>query len=399
MSINNMQKYKAATRCVRVGNDIDKETGAIRRPIYMNNSYKGTDFVAKPNDIESPSFIYARDGNANQFYLERRLASLEGGEDCLVVASGVAACNGTFFALLNSGDHIICSNPCYYSVHKFLKDELSDRMGIQLTFVNATDPDSVKKAIRPNTRVIHIETPENPITQILDIEEISKISKEAGIILTVDSTWATPILQRPLDLGADLVIHSLTKYINGHGDSMGGAVIGRKDLIDKIRLQGLVRMGLPISPFNAWLIMRGMVTLPLRMKQHCENAMKIAKHLESHPAVEFVRYPGLKSHPQHETAKKQMDGFSGMINFRLKCSNEDHKRFLDELKLIIPAVSLGHDESLIVFHSLTEEDAWHEILKKTTSDYGKGFFRFSVGLEDADDLIDDIEQAIKIICI
>lgn len=389
---------RMATRCVRVGNEVDKETGAIRRPIYMNNSYASTSFVVAQDQQgkkdRPPVFGYARDGHANQYYLEQRLASIEGGEDCVVVASGVAANNGTFLTLLSAGDHMVCSNPCYYSVFRFLKDHLSKRFGIGVTFVNATDLDAVRSAIRPNTKIVHIETPSNPITRIIDVAAVAAIAKSAGALLTVDSTWATPILLRPLELGADLVLQSLTKYINGHGDSLGGAVIGRKELTDKIRVEGMVRLGHPISPFNAWLILRGMSTLPLRMRQHCESAMKIATFLESYPGVEFVRYPGLKSHPQHDLAKRQMSGFSGMMNFRLKCSKEKHDAFITKLKLITPAVSLGHDESLIVHHPLTKnEDPWYEILKETTEDFGQGFFRFSVGLEDPDDLIDDIKQA------
>jgi methionine-gamma-lyase len=392
--------HGVATRCVRSGHAVDRETGAIRRPIYMNNSYTSTEFIAESGgsvDGEiSKAFGYARDGNANQYYLEQKLLSLEGGEDCLVVSCGVAANNGTFLTLLSAGDHMICSNPCYYSVHKFLKEHLSKRFGVQLTFVDASEPANVRAAVRENTKLIHLETPSNPITKIIDIAAITEISKKHGAILTVDNTWATPILQRPLELGADLAIESLTKYINGHGDSLGGAVAGRKELVDQIRVEGMVRIGQPISPFNAWLIMRGMSTLPLRMKQHCESAMHIASYLESHSGIEFVRYPGLESHPQHHIAEKQMSGFSGMMNFRLKAGDDAQMAFVKALELIIPAVSLGHDESLILYHPLTEQDPWHEILKDTTFDAGKGFLRFSVGLEDPEDLIDDIEQAMKV---
>ncbi|MEI6809410.1 MAG: aminotransferase class I/II-fold pyridoxal phosphate-dependent enzyme [bacterium] len=387
---------KQSTQCVHVGGAVDKETGSIRRPIYMNNSYASTSFVVGQGEGGSPVFGYARDGHANQYYLERRLAAIEGGEDCVVVASGVAANNGTFLTLLSAGDHMICANPCYYSVFKFLKDHLAARLGIPVTFVNGTDLDEIKRAIRPNTKIIHIETPTNPITRIIDVAAVARIARAAGALLTVDSTWATPILLRPLELGADLVIHSLTKYINGHGDSLGGAVIGRKAIIDKLRVEGMVRLGYPISPFNAWLILRGMSTLPLRMKQHCSSAMKIAAFLEGHRGVEFVRYPGLKSHPQHKLAKRQMSGFSGMMNFRLKCSTAQHDKFVKLLKVITPAVSLGHDESLILHHPLVKNvDPWYEILKETTEDFGKGFLRFSVGLEDPDDLIEDLKQAIK----
>jgi len=400
-------KSGIATRCVHAGNAIDKETGAIRRPIYMNNSYTSTTFttgddpaINQETDRESAgepnkAFGYARDGNANQYYLEQKLMAVAGGEDCVVMSCGTAANNGTFMTLLSAGDHMICSNPCYYSVHRFLKDHLSRRFGVQVSFVDAVDLDLVRAAVRKNTKLIHIETPGNPVTKIVDITAVAAIARDAGAIFTVDNTWASPIVQRPLEMGADLVIESLTKYINGHGDSLGGAVMGRADLVDQIRKEGMVRIGQTISPFNAWLIMRGMSTLPMRMAKHSENAMKIAVHLESHPSIEFVRYPGLESHPQHAVASRQMDGYSGMINFRLKGGDERQMEFIKSLKLIIPAVSLGHDESLILYHPLDKTDPWHEILKETAFDAGKGFHRFSVGIEDPEDLIADIEQAIK----
>jgi len=395
MLYDNEDNFGVSTRCIHTDNKVDNETKAVIRPIYMNNSYAYGSFV--PNSDGSPDdrpyFGYARDYHANQYYLERRLLALEGGEDCLAVNCGTAANNMVFFSLLSTGDHIVCSNPCYYSVHKFLLDHLAGRFGVQVTFVDATNPDEVEKAVKPNTKIIHIETPGNPVTCICDIAAISKIAKKAGILLTVDSTWATPILQRPIDLGADLVMHSLSKYINGHGDSLGGVVIGRKDLIDIIRVEGNTRLGFPISPFNAWLILRGMATLPLRMRQHCESALAIAEYLESHPAVEFVRYPGLKSHPQHELAKRQMSGFSGMINARLRGGLETHEKFIKNLRLFFNAVSLGHNESLIVHHPLTEADPWYPILKETAIDAGNGFLRLSIGLEDPKDLINDIEQA------
>ncbi|MCL2708882.1 MAG: aminotransferase class I/II-fold pyridoxal phosphate-dependent enzyme, partial [Defluviitaleaceae bacterium] len=363
-------------------------------------------------DTETPRFGYARDYNANQYYLERKLIALECGAredenhngaagpakqtemDCLVAGCGTAAINAAFFTLLSAGDHIVCSNPCYYSVHKFLLDHLSGRFGVEVTFADATDPEKIKAAVKPNTKIIHVETPGNPITCIADIAAISAIAKGAGALLTVDGTWASPILQRPLLLGADLVMHSLSKYINGHGDSLGGAVIGRKDLIDRIRVEGCVRLGQPISPFNAWLISRGAATLPLRMAAHCESAMRIAAFLESHPAVLFVRYPGLMSHPQHETAKRQMSGFSGMLNLRLKGGIPAHEKFIGRLRLFLNAVSLGHNESLIVHHRMNKDDPWFPILKETAIDAGEAFMRISVGLEDAEDLIADIEQAI-----
>ena len=238
--------------------------------------------------------------------------------------------------------------------------------------------------------MIHIETPGNPTTRVSDIAEIARIAKAAGALLTVDSTFASPYIQQPLSLGADLVIHSLTKYINGHGDAMGGAVIGRSDLIDKIKRQAMVNLGGVISPFNAWMIMRGVVTLPLRMKQHSESALKIAQFLENHPSVAFIAYPGLNSHPQHEIAKKQMRLYSGVMAFGLKSDLNTHNQFVNSLELIVPAVSIGHDESLIVYTGPNDERNHFY-----PEEFQNGHLRFSVGLEDVEDIIADLSQAFE----
>lgn len=378
------------TKCVHAGNDIDKETGAIRRPITMANSYRLPEDASKLNWSGTDELIYTRTTSANQIYLQEKLAAIEGGEDCVVLATGVAALAGVFFAFLKSDSHIICTNVSYVAVYRLLHEYFPDKYGIEVSLVDTSNLDEIKAAVRPNTKLIHIETPGNPTTRVSDIEEIAKIAKSAGALLSVDSTFGSPYLQHPLDLGADLVIHSLTKYINGHGDAMGGAVIGRKELIDKIKREAMVNIGGAISPFNAWLIMRGVVTLPLRMKQHSESALKIAEFLEVHPSVSFVAYPGLKSHPQHEIAKKQMSMFSGVISFGLKADVETHNKFVNNLELIISAVSIGHDESLIVYTGPTDERN-HFYPKE----FANGHLRFSVGLEAAEDIIADIDQALK----
>lgn len=378
-----------STKCIHVGNDIDKETGAIRRPLTMANSYRLPEDASKLNWSDADQLIYTRNTSANQIYLQERLASLEGGEDCVVLATGVAALAGVFFTFLDRNSHVICSNVSYIAVYRLLNEYFPDKYGIEATLVDTSNLDEIKKALRPNTKLIHIETPGNPTTRVSDIEEIAKIAKAAGALLSVDSTFASPYLQQPLSLGADLVIHSLTKYINGHGDAMGGAVIGKKELIDKIKRQAMVNLGGAISPFNAWLIMRGVVTLPLRMRQHSESALKIAQFLEAHPKVEFVAYPGLESHPQHEIAKKQMSMFSGVLSFGLRCDVDTHNRFVNSLKLIIPAVSIGHDESLIVY--VGPEDERNHFYP---DEFKNGHLRFSVGLEDAQDIIDDLKQAL-----
>lgn len=382
-------KVGFSTDCVHAGNDIDKETGAIRRPITMANSYRLPYDASTLNWSDANLLLYTRNTSANQIYLQQKLAVIEGGEDCVVLGSGVSALAGIFFTFLDKDAHVVCSNVSYIAVYRLLNEYLPEKYGIKASLVDTSNLEEVKKAIQPNTRLIHIETPANPTTRISDIKEIAKIAKSAGALLSVDSTFASPYLQHPLELGADLVVHSLTKYINGHGDALGGAVIGSKELIDKIKRQAMVNLGGVISPFNAWLIMRGVVTLPLRMRQHSESALKIARFLESNPAVSFVAYPGLESHPQHDIAKKQMSMFSGIISFGLKGDVETHNKFMDSLKVIIPAVSLGHDESLIVF--IGPDDERNHFYQP---EFANGQLRFSVGLEDADDLINDIKQAL-----
>ena len=257
--------------------------------------------------------------------------------------------------------------------------------------MDTSDPANVEAAIRPNTKLIHIETPGNPTLTISDIAAIADIAHRHGALLSVDNTFASPFNQRPIELGADFAVESLTKYINGHGDSMGGAIVGKTEYLDQIRAQSQVNLGGAISPFNAWLIMRGSVTLPLRMRQHNENAMQVARWLEDQPGVRFVAYPGLESHRGHEVAKKQMSsGFGGVLSFGLNADHDTHNRFVSHLKVITSAVSLGHDESLIVF--LGENDERQYLYPE---EFHKGFFRFSVGIEDAEDIIEDLRQALE----
>ena len=385
-------KFGFQTRSVHTGNDVDGETGAIRRPITMANSYE---LPYDPTDMNWSSAggkpLYTRNGGANQKYLQEKLQSLEGGEDCVVLASGVAALSGLFFALLKSGDHVVFPNISYIAVYRLFNELLPEKYGIETTITDTSDIRSVQAAVRPNTKLIHIETPGNPTTQISDIAAIAKLAHENGALLSVDNTFASPYSQRPLELGADLVVESLTKYINGHGDAMGGAVIGAKSLIDRIRTDSMVNLGGAISPFNAWLIMRGAVTLPLRMREHNNNALAVARYLEKQKGVRFVAYPGLESHKGHEIAKRQMqNGFGGVLAFGLNAGHDTHNRFVAALRVITSAVSLGHDESLIVF--LGESDERQYLYPEEFHD---GFFRLSVGIEDEKDLIEDLGQALK----
>ena len=374
MNSKNFHHTGLGTRCIHSGVAPDAETKSLRRPLVMANSYE-----VPPDWQGEIKYIYARDLNPDGHWLEERLIAIEGGEDCVVTASGVSAINGTFLALLSSGDHIIASEIAYSSVRSMLLEDFPKRFGIQTTLVDSTDPKNVRQALTPQTKLVHIETPGNPTTNITSIAAIAGIAKEAGALLSVDSTWSGLITQHPFELGADLVMHSLSKYINGHGDALGGAVLGPKHLIDPIRRFVVKDMGGCISPFNAWQILRGSVTLPLRMAQHCQNAMKVAKFLEAHSKVSWVRYPGLKSHPQYKTARKQMSAFAGMLNFDIPGGPHQRQALFSRLRIFTHATSLGHDESLIMVYDDTKT---HE------------FFRVSVGLENVEDLIADLDQAL-----
>ena len=373
-----------------MGNDVDKDSGAIKRPLTMANSYELPYDPSVLNWSDAGANLYTRNGGTNQRFLQERIASLEGGEDCVVLASGVAALSGLFFTTLNKGDHVVFSDVTYIAVYRLLNELFNRKYGVETTMVDSSDPEKVEAAMRPNTKLVHIETPGNPTLKISDIRRIADIAHRHGAKLSVDNTFASPYNQRPIELGADYCVESLTKYINGHGDAMGGAIIGRKEDLDIIRAQSQVNLGGVISPFNAWMIMRGSVTLPLRMRAHNENAMEIARHLKSLPCVSFVSYPGLEDDPGYEVAKTQMSGFGGMMSFGLKAGHDKCNEFVSHLKIITSAVSLGHDESLIVF--LGEDDERMHLYDKR---FHNGFFRFSVGIEDAEDIISDIDQALR----
>lgn len=384
-------EYGFQTRAVHTGNDIDGETGAIKRPITMANSYELPYDPTDMNWSSADGNLYTRNGGSNQKYLQERIASLEGGEDCVVLASGVAALSGLFFALLKSGDHVIFSSVTYIAVYRLLNELFNEKFGVETTIVDTSDTANVAAAIRPNTKLIHIETPGNPTLTISDIRAIAELAHQHGALLSVDNTFASPYNQRPIELGADFSIESLTKYINGHGDAMGGAITGKKEYLDLIRAQSQVNLGATISPFNAWLIMRGAVTLPLRMRQHNENALAVAKWLEAQECVSFVAYPGLESNKGYKVANAQMaPGYGGVLSFGLKADHDTHNRFVSHLNVITSAVSLGHDESLIVF--LGEDDERQYLYP---DEFSNGFFRFSVGIEDIEDIIGDLRQAME----
>lgn len=382
-----------ATWAVHGGNKIDVGTGAVRTPLVMANSYALPDDPSVMNWSATEGLVYTRNGAVNQEALETKLAAMDGGEAAAVFATGVAALHGIFFTLLKSGDHVVVSNVTYEAVWRLFAELLPERYGIEATFVDVSDLDAVRAAIRPTTKLVHVETIANPTTQVADIAALARIAHVAGARLTVDGTFTPPPFYRPLADGADLVVHSLTKYINGHGDAMGGVIVGDTATITRIRHDAIVDVGGVISPFNAWMIMRGSVTLPLRLMQHFRSADKVARFLAADPRIAYVSYPGLKEHPQHTLATTQFGGrgYGGMLAFALDGDPATQNRFVANLGIITSAVSLGHDESLIVHVGPTGRGG-SESYPAPFQRYGH--LRLSVGLEDPDDLIADIASAL-----
>jgi cystathionine beta-lyase/cystathionine gamma-synthase len=381
------------TQAVHAGNEIDRGSGALRTPIVMANSY------ALPDDPSQISWsgtdvpLYTRNSGVNQLALQAKLAALEGGEDAVALASGVAALHAVFFTFLSTGDHVVVADVTYEATWRLFTELLPNKYGIQVTMVDASDLDAVRAAVRPTTRLVHIESIANPTTKVTDVAGVAAIAHDAGALLSIDNTFSPPFVFRPIEHGADLVVHSLTKYINGHGDAMGGAVIGSADLVRQIKQDAMVDVGGVISPFNAWLIMRGSVTLPLRLRQHVRSAQAIAEFLEADPRVAYVAYPGLASHPQHELAAVQFGGvFGGMMAFAVDGDPDTQNRFVANLRVITSAVSLGHDESLIV-HVGTSGP---RVAAYPPQFAQWGHLRFSVGLEDTDDLIADLSAALDV---
>lgn len=380
-----------STAAIHAGNS-NELGGAIRTPIVMANSYLLPDDPTTVNWSGTDLALYTRNSGINQIGLQIKLAAMEGAEDAVALASGVAALHAVFFSTLKTGDHAIVSNIGYVALRRLLEELLPQRYGVEATFVDTSDLDAVRAAIRPHTRLIHTEVIANPTTRVADIDALAQIAHDAGALLSVDSTFTPPGLFRPLEHGADYVVHSLTKYINGHGDAMGGAVLGSAKLIAPIRGDVMVDIGGVISPFNAWLITRGAVTLPLRIRAHVANAAAVAEFLAGHPGVARVDYPGLPSHPQYAVASRQLPrGAGAMIAFAVHGGPDDQNAFVSKLKLITSAVSLGHDESLIVQVSRDEPHTVHfpEPYQET------GLLRLSIGLEDADDLVADLRQALE----
>lgn len=378
------------TACVHAGNDTSGPS--IRTPITMANSYHLPPNPETADWSGTDQLFYTRNTGANQAALQRKLALLDHGDDSVALASGVAALHAVFFTFLATGDHVVVSDTTYEATFKLWTELMPRKYGIEASFVDVTDLDAVVAAVRPTTRMLVTEAIANPTTKVADIAALAEIAHRSEALLMVDSTFTPPPLYRPLTDGADLVVHSLTKYINGHGDAMGGAVIGARHLIARIKSEAMVDVGGVISPFNAWLIDRGSITLPLRLRQHQTTAQRLAELLAGDPRIAYVAYPGLATHPQHDLAARQFGGrgFGAMMAFAVDGDPATQNRFVSHLRVTTSAVSLGHDESLIV-HVGTDGPRVAAYPKPFRT---FGHLRFSVGLEDADDLVDDLTRAL-----
>jgi len=403
MSNIDFKKVHFDTRAIHAGYHRDSDYGALATPIYQTSTFTFTD-SDNAMDVFSgkiPGYDYTRACNPTVTVFEEKMAELEGGEAAVAASSGMGAISSALLGLLKSGDHIVCGNTVYGCTDVVMR-EILPSLDIETTFVDTSDVDAVEAAIRDNTKVIYFETPANPTMTVTDIAAISALkNKHKGIRVIVDNTFNTPLVQRPLDFGADVVVHSVTKYLNGHGDVIGGVVVGTADDINVIRSRAMGKIcGTPLTPFCAYMIIRGMKTLGLRVRRHCESAMTLANYLEASPYVEKVYYPGLKSMGKnYEIAKRQMNGmYTGMISFEMKdgingmSAFDAAKNLMDNLTIPAIAVSLGDPDSLIQHPaSMTHVKVPKEVQKEVG--ISDGMLRFSVGLEESEDLIADFDQA------
>lgn len=372
----------------------EKHFGAVSVPIYNASLFAFADAEsgAKIHNYEAEGYFYSRLGNPTTDALEKALCELEQGEDALCFASGMSAITTAILGLIETGAHIVAPESHYATTGSFLKF-LAEKFGVETTFIDATNVENYKIAARENTKIFYIETPANPTLQITNIEEVAKIAREKNIISIADNTFATPFNQNPLALGVDLVAHSATKYLGGHSDLSAGAIVGSREIVDKIRHSSMKLFGGAIAPNTAWLALRGIKTLAVRMEKHNSNAENIARFLESYEKVKAVFHPSLPNHKNHQIAKKQMRGFGGMIAFDVG-TIEAGKKFLNNLKLCTIATSLGGVETIAQHSaSMTNANTPKELREK--AGITNGLIRLSVGIENADDLIADLEQSLN----
>ncbi|WP_373006827.1 methionine gamma-lyase [Hyphomonas sp.] len=395
MAYDSSRPLGFATRAIHHGYNPADNANALTPPLHLTSTFAfqtaeqgGALFAG-----EAEGHIYSRISNPTVALLESRIASLDGAEAGLCTASGMGAISATMWTLLKPGDEIITDKTLYGCTFSFMRDGLS-RFGITITHVDLRDPENLRAAISDKTRIVYFETPANPNMRLVDIRAVSDIAHAAGALVLVDNTYASPMLTRPISLGADFVLHSATKYLGGHGDLVAGAVCGPAEAIHEIRMVGVKDMtGSVMAPFNAMLVMRGLKTLQLRMARHCESGLKVAEWLEAQAGVAAVYYPGLASHPQHDLAKRQMPGFGGMIAFELEGGYDAGMAMMNRLKLIRRAVSLGDAETLIQ-HPASMTHSTYTPEERHAHGISDGLVRLSVGLEDVGDLLDDLAQAL-----
>ncbi|KJZ13731.1 methionine gamma-lyase [Marinomonas sp. S3726] len=385
------------TKAIHAGRINDEQFGSLATPLYQTstfifeNAQQGADRFAG----EEEGFIYSRLGNPTTRQLEMRVAAMEGMEDAAATATGMGAVSGALLSYLQAGDHMIASKAIYGCSYALISHMLT-RFGIEVTFVDMTDMDAFRQAIKANTKLVFLETPINPNMVVLDLDAISNIAKQHDLISVVDNTFLTPILQQPGEFGIDIVVHSATKYLNGHGDVVAGIICGTSEMINHIKMTVLKDIGATMSPHDAWLILRGIKTLPIRMERHCRNAQSVAEFLEENKHVTKVHYPGLKSHSGNTFIGKQMKAAGGVIAFELDTDLAGGAEFINSMKLFSIAVSLGDAESLIQHPaSMTHSPYTQE--ERLDAGISDGLIRISVGLEHEDDLIADLKQALDLI--
>ena len=388
-----MKYTKFATKAVHAGQHPDPSTGSVVTPIYASSTFvfQSAEQGAARFEGKEPGFIYTRLGNPTVKALEDNLAALENGEAARAAATGMAAITGAVMTDVKQGDHIVAGDSLYGGTHKLVTDILK-HYGVEHTLVDSSDPANFEKAIQSNTKLIYIETPSNPLMKLTDMKAVAKIGKKHGITTVMDNTFMSPYNQRPIEHGIDVVVHSLTKSLSGHSDMVGGAIISTRGFIERMD-PVFKNMGATMGAWDAWLTIRGIKTLHVRWDRINQNAGKIAKYLEDHPKIDHVNYPGLKSFPQYSLARRQMDGFGGMMSFELKDGLEGGRKLMNSVELCSLAVSLGAVETLIchpptMTHSIVPRE---DRLKAGLTD---GLVRLSVGIEDVDDIIVDLEQAL-----
>lgn len=383
------------TQAIHAGRINDEQFGSLATPLYQtstfifDNAAQGAARFAG----ESEGYIYSRLGNPTTRQLEQRVAVMEGMEDAAATATGMGAVSGALLANLQAGDHLI-SSKAVYGCSFALMSHMLTKFGIEVTFVDMTVPENIEDAIQENTKIIFFETPINPNLVVLDIEKIANIAKKHQILSIVDNTFLTPVLQQPAKFGIDIVIHSATKYLNGHGDVVAGIICGSREMIGEIKMTALKDIGATMSPHDAWLILRGIKTLPIRMERHCNNAQRVAEYLEQHQKIGQVYYPGLKSHEGYKFIGKQMKAAGGVIAFEIIGDIKDGENFINKTELFSIAVSLGDAESLIQ-HPASMTHSPYSKEERLAAGISDSLIRVSVGLENVEDIIADLEQALK----